>query len=113
MYIYISLGRYLYICIYTSLYVYLYISLSIYIYIYFYKSLSQLKGNCFTAQSTGKENGTEKEKKKYFHAEIKRKNVEHPSFQSLPDKTYKTSLCFFSVNIAILHTYHMYNHRIF
>lgn len=56
MYIYISLDRYLYICIYTSLYVYLYI------YIYFYKSLTQLEGKCFTAQSTGKEIGTEREK---------------------------------------------------
>lgn len=58
MYMHISLDRYLYICIYTSLCVYLYI----YVYIYFYKSLSQLEGKCFTAQSTGKENGTEREK---------------------------------------------------
>lgn len=89
MYIYISLDRYLYICISTSLYVYLYI--------YFYKSLSQLEGKCFTAQSTGKENSTEREKTISMQKE--RGNMWSIPASSLYLTKHTKLLCFFSVNI--------------
>lgn len=83
VYIYIHLSPYIFI----HLYIYISLHIFIHLHISLYKSLSQLEGKYFTAQSTGKQNGTDfpKGKKiKYFHAERKRrgKYVQHHSSQA-------------------------------
>lgn len=57
MYIYI----YTHLSPYIFIHLYIYISLHIFIHLHIslYKSLSQLEGKYFTAQSTGKQNGTD------------------------------------------------------
>lgn len=93
----------------TYIYISLYIFTHLYIYISLYKSLSQLEGEYFTAQSTRKENSADfpRGKRNYFHAERKRrrKYVQHSSFQSLPNNFQKKTFMFLLSMLFILPSY--------